>query len=88
MDPSTDHIKMMAVKMKEIFEKHREVIHGMMAIANILNLRYKMKLIGYYFPLIYGASAFQEIERICAIFLDLVNEIILNMDEVHNLKDI
>ena len=56
-----------------------------MAVETVLDPRYKMKLIEYYFPKIYGASAFQEIERVHVICLDLVKmyEIKLNMDEVN-----
>ena len=39
----TEHIKMMAVKMKENFEKYWEAINGIMDVASVLDPRYKMK---------------------------------------------
>ncbi|TXG73486.1 hypothetical protein EZV62_002065 [Acer yangbiense] len=51
-----------------------DVIHGIMVVAAILDPRYKMKLIEYYFPIIYGDGAYTKIEKIQKICDDLVGQ--------------
>ena len=60
---------MMALKMKDKFEKYWDVIHGILSVAIVLDPRYKMKLIEYYFPQIYESECSDlEIDRVCGIF--------------------
>ena len=47
-------IKSMAFKMLEKFDCYWNVSHGVMAMATILDPRYKIELLEYYFPIIYG----------------------------------
>ena len=47
-------IKNMAFKMLEKFDCYWNVSHGVMAMATILDPRYKIELLEYYFPIIYG----------------------------------
>ncbi|KAK0608058.1 hypothetical protein LWI29_024888 [Acer saccharum] len=67
-------IKEMTVKMIENFEKYWDMIHGVMAVATVLNPRYKMRLIEFYFPSIFGANYMTHLESIRKLCLDLVKE--------------
>ncbi|KAL8543338.1 hypothetical protein ACS0TY_004034 [Phlomoides rotata] len=65
----------MATKMLEKFEKYWSQINGIMGVATVLDPRYKLKVLHYYFPLLYSSEdAKKEIERIKEICVDLVNE--------------
>lgn len=65
----------MAKKMLEKFEKYWPQINGIMSVATVLDPIYKIKLLGYYFPLLYNnIDAKTKIERIKRICVDLVNE--------------
>ncbi|CAN6725458.1 unnamed protein product [Malus baccata var. baccata] len=72
----SDHVevKLMATKMSIKFEKYWHKIHGAMAIAAILDPRFKMKLIEYYFSLIYKENAPSEIEKVFDLAVKLVKE--------------
>jgi hypothetical protein len=48
------------------------VIHGVMAVATILDPRYKIELLEYYFPIIYGDQADDEIQRIRDICYEML----------------
>ncbi|XP_030941545.1 zinc finger BED domain-containing protein RICESLEEPER 2-like [Quercus lobata] len=48
----------------EKFDCYWNVIHGVMAVATILDPRHKIELLEYYFPLIYGDEAENEIQRV------------------------
>ncbi|KAL4559519.1 hypothetical protein LXL04_031659 [Taraxacum kok-saghyz] len=56
------------------FDQYWSLIHGVLAIATILDPRFKMKLIEYYFPQIYGDESPREVERIRKLTYDLVKE--------------
>ena len=45
-----------------------------MAVATILDLRYKMKLLEFYYPNIYGNNFDLEIEKIKNLCYDLLDE--------------
>ena len=44
----------MAISMIENFNKYWSEIHNLLSVATVLDPRYKMKLVEYYFPRIYG----------------------------------
>ncbi|KAL4583044.1 hypothetical protein LXL04_007608 [Taraxacum kok-saghyz] len=67
-------IKAMANNMLGKFDQYWSLIHGVLAIATILDPRFKMKLIEYYFPQIYGDESPREVERIRKLTYDLVKE--------------
>ncbi|KAK2644855.1 hypothetical protein Ddye_020050 [Dipteronia dyeriana] len=67
-------IKEMAVKMIEKFEKYWDVIHGVMVVATMLDPRYKMRLIEFYFPSIFRADYITHLKSIQKLCLDLVKE--------------
>ena len=55
--------------MIEKFDKYWSVISEVMVITTALDPRFKMKLIEYFFPLIYGRSASSEIEKIATFIM-------------------
>lgn len=66
-------VRLMAQKMSARFDKYWTTIHGMMALATILDPRYKMHLIEYYFPLIYKDNHSSEVERIKELAIHLTH---------------
>ena len=50
--------------MLEKFDFYWNVIHGVMVVATILDPRYKIELLEYYFPLIYGDEVKNEIQKV------------------------
>ncbi|WOL11353.1 zinc finger BED domain-containing protein RICESLEEPER 2-like [Canna indica] len=65
---------LMATKMMDKFEKYWKVIHGVMGVAALLDPRYKMDLIEYYYGMLYGDESFFEVERVRNIARNLVDE--------------
>lgn len=53
---SNDVVRIMASRMLQKFDQYWKVCHRMMAIAVILDLRYKLKILEFYFPLMYGLN--------------------------------
>ncbi|WRX23010.1 HAT [Theobroma cacao] len=53
------------------FDKYWKVIHIMLAVAVILDLMCKMKVVEFYFPKVYGNDATYEIEQVKRTFYDL-----------------
>ena len=56
------------------FNKYWNVIYGIMAIAIVLDPRFKMKLLEFYFPEIYHNDSSYEIDKIRTIWYELVTE--------------
>ncbi|KAK3229766.1 hypothetical protein Dsin_001647 [Dipteronia sinensis] len=82
-----DEIRIMASSMISKFEQYWDVILGIMAIATILDPRQKMKLIEYYFSIIYGDGAYTKIEKNQKICDELVGQYRLTSklsEEVHH----
>ncbi|XP_059627674.1 zinc finger BED domain-containing protein RICESLEEPER 2-like [Cornus florida] len=67
-------IRVMASKMLVKYEKYWNVCHEVMAVAMVLDPRYKMKLVEYYFNKIYGKEALVEVQRVQQICVDLLFE--------------
>ena len=59
-----DVVKNMALKMVEKYSKYWETIHGILGVAAVLDPRYKMTLIEYYFSKIYETDSWLMIEKI------------------------
>lgn len=72
-DPN-EVIKSMASTMLVKFDKYWGVIHDVMSVAIVLDPRYKLKLINYFFPLIYGLDSKREVTRIRTLCDDLFDE--------------
>jgi hypothetical protein len=64
----------MALSMIAKFEKYWDTMHGLLSIASILDPRYKMKMIQFFFPKIYPVDPVSEMERVKQLFYDLVEE--------------
>lgn len=60
--------------MIEKFDKYWYVVHGILGVATVLDPRFKLKLLKYYFPLIYEDVATQEIMRIKGFCYELLTE--------------
>ena len=68
---SNDVVKTMTSCMLQKFDKYWSECHIVMAIEAIFNPRYKIKILEFYFPLIYGFEASNEIEKICGMYYEL-----------------
>ena len=71
---ASDVIRSMAFKMLENFDCYWNVIHGVMVVATILDLRYKIELLEYYFPIIYGDEDDNEIQRVRDICYEMIRD--------------
>ncbi|KAH9752733.1 BED-type domain-containing protein [Citrus sinensis] len=71
LNSSCDVIKNMAKSMLEKFGKYWDEIHGVMDVVVVLDPRYKMVLVDYFFPQIYGSDASTHIDRIHTLYSDL-----------------
>uniref|UniRef100_A0A2N9IB42 HAT C-terminal dimerisation domain-containing protein n=1 Tax=Fagus sylvatica TaxID=28930 RepID=A0A2N9IB42_FAGSY len=71
---TNDVIRSMAFRMLEKFDSYWNVIHGVMVVATILDLRYKIELLEYYFPIIYGDQVDDEIQRIRDICYEMLRD--------------
>ncbi|XP_028116569.1 zinc finger BED domain-containing protein RICESLEEPER 2-like [Camellia sinensis] len=69
-----DCIQLMAGPMRVKFQKYWEECYLVLAIAVVLDPRFKMDLVEYYFGLIYGADANKHIQRVRNGFVDLFYE--------------
>ncbi|XP_042386896.1 zinc finger BED domain-containing protein RICESLEEPER 2-like [Zingiber officinale] len=67
-------VKTMATNMKVKFEKYWDVMNCLLAIGSILDLRYKMKTVQFYYPLVYGDMSSYEIEKLKKKLCDMVEE--------------
>lgn len=74
MYSNCEKIRAMADSMIGKFEKYWSVVHGFMAMAAVLDPRFKMKLIEYYFDLLYGDGAQKEIENVRSFCYDMLKD--------------
>ncbi|KAK2642511.1 hypothetical protein Ddye_024274 [Dipteronia dyeriana] len=71
----TEVIRKMAKNMIQKHEHYWGVLHGVMVVATILDPRYKLKLIGFYFDSLFGKSDSEfHIKRAFNLCGDLVDE--------------
>ena len=54
MGSSYVEIKLMAASIIEKFNKYWSEVHNLLAVATVLDPRFKMKLVEFYFPKIFG----------------------------------
>lgn len=71
---SDDFVKSVALKMKAKFDIYWNKCSLSLAIAAILDPRFKMKLVEYYYPQIYGNSAEDHIKEVSDGIRELFNE--------------
>ncbi|XP_074557014.1 zinc finger BED domain-containing protein RICESLEEPER 2-like [Curcuma longa] len=67
-------VKTMAINMKVKFDKYWDVMNCLLAIGSILDPRYKMKIVQFYYPLVYGDMSSYEIEKLKKKLCDMVEE--------------
>ncbi|XP_042386507.1 zinc finger BED domain-containing protein RICESLEEPER 2-like [Zingiber officinale] len=67
-------VKTMATNMKVKFEKYWNIMNCLLAIESILDPRYKMKTVQFYYPLVYGDMSSYEIEKLKKKLCDMVEE--------------
>ncbi|KAK9987393.1 hypothetical protein SO802_032344 [Lithocarpus litseifolius] len=71
---SNEMISKMAESVLAKFNSYWANVSVVMAVATILDPRYKMKLLEFYYPNIYGDNSDLEIEKIKNLFYDLLDE--------------
>lgn len=87
-DSSDSHlIKKMATSMLSKFNKYWNVVNGVMAVGIVLDPRYKIELMDYFYPQIYGDGSNSEIEKIKSFFRDMVTEYDSKMKEKQKEKE-
>ena len=74
MKSSNCLIRLMEEKMMAKYQKYWEDCNVILGITAVLDPRYKMKLIEYYFPIIYGDELFMKIETICQNCYSLLHD--------------
>ncbi|CAL5339905.1 unnamed protein product [Camellia sinensis] len=67
-------IKTMASKMVKKLDKYWLVIYDVIGVAVVLDPRYKMSVLEFYFEKLYGDKAENEVNRVCQICYDLLQE--------------
>lgn len=71
----------MANKMLQKFDKYWSVTHDIMRIASVLNPRYKMELLEYYYEKLYEQDSFEQVKRIQQLCYDLIVDYQLNLNQ-------
>jgi len=79
LDSPMSIIQQMATSMVLKFDKYWGFINGVMAICIVLDPMYKIDLLDYFFPKLYGEKFDCEIEKVKIIFKDLVKEYEMGM---------
>ncbi|KAI5648636.1 hypothetical protein M9H77_34641 [Catharanthus roseus] len=69
-----DFLKVMVGPMKQKFEKYWEESCLVLGIAVVLDPRFKMNLVEFYYDAIYGSDAYRYVERVKNVFQDLYIE--------------
>ena len=88
-DSSASHlIKKMATSMLPKFNKYWNVVNEVMVVGIVLDPRYKIELMDYFYPQIYGDGSDSEIEKIKSFFRDMVTEYDSKMKEKQKEKEI
>ena len=76
-------IRLMATNMIEKFNKYCGEIHNLLAVATVLDPRFKMKFVEFYFPKIFGnEDSMYEIGKVRQICDELVDEYKKNIIQV------
>ncbi|KAL2326846.1 hypothetical protein Fmac_020273 [Flemingia macrophylla] len=70
---SNNFLSSMALKMKAKFDKYWNKCSLSLAVAAVLDPRFKMKLVEYYYSLIYGSTALERIKEVSDGIKELFN---------------
>lgn len=71
----------MANKMLQKFDKYWSVTHDIMGIASVLDPRYKMELLEYYYEKLYEQDSFEQVKRIQQLCYDLIVDFQLKLNQ-------
>ncbi|XP_028108875.1 zinc finger BED domain-containing protein RICESLEEPER 1-like [Camellia sinensis] len=71
---SIEVVRSMASKMLGKFDKYWVIIHGLIGVAVVLDPRYKLNVLEFYFDKLYGATAEEKITKIRQLYYDLLQE--------------
>ncbi|CAN1336549.1 Zinc finger BED domain-containing protein RICESLEEPER 2, partial [Linum perenne] len=74
LDDINPFVSKMAEKMIQKFDKYWSVIHGVLSVAAVLDPRYKMALLNFYYPLVFGVDANMELEKVHKLMSDMVKD--------------
>lgn len=74
LNSTNGEIKTMDQNINEKFEKYLNVVHRIITVAIVLDPRYKLKLMHYYFSLFYVDYYTIKIEKICSFYYTLVKD--------------
>ncbi|KAL6142841.1 hypothetical protein ACLB2K_061117 [Fragaria x ananassa] len=69
-----EFLRLMAVPMKEKFDKYWDECSLVLAVGVVFDPRFKMQLIEYYFEKLHGSEAYEYIERVRTAMFDLFTE--------------
>lgn len=67
-------IQLMAEKMMIKFEKYWDVMHGVVGVAAVLDPRYKMEVLEFYFEKIFGDRSLAKVDNIRVLCYSLLRE--------------
>ncbi|KAJ0079143.1 hypothetical protein Patl1_24632 [Pistacia atlantica] len=71
---SNDEIKSMATNMMATFDTYWEAVYGVLAVAIVLDPRFKMQYIEFFFSELYGDEAEDHVKRVYNLCSDLEKE--------------
>ena len=74
-------IQQMAKNMMIKFDKYWGVIHNVMGVATVLDPRYKMELLEYYYEKLYEHDSFTQVRGIQQLCYDLVYDYQMKMNK-------
>ena len=74
-------VKKMAAKMLAKFDKYWSDVHDIMSLAIVLDPRYKLMLLTFYFNKMYGSKANEKIDKVKNLLFELFTEYVIeNID--------
>ncbi|CAJ2662136.1 unnamed protein product [Trifolium pratense] len=78
---SNKSIAEMAKNMLQKFDKYWSVTHDIMGVATVLDPRYKMELLEYYYEKLYGQDSLEQVRRIQKLCYDLIADYQLKFNQ-------
>jgi len=81
IDSSNKLIEEMAKKMLQKFDKYWSVTHDIMGVATVLDPRYKMDLLEYYYEKLYEQDSVEQVGRIRQLCYELIADYQLKFNQ-------
>jgi hypothetical protein len=81
IDSSNKLIEEMAKKMLQKFDKYWSVTHDIMGVATVLDPRYKMDLLEYYYEKLYEQDSVEQVGRIRQLCYELIADYQLKLNQ-------